>query len=62
MRVVLADPGLKNGFREGRGAPWVSDGYPSGEAKDALVREEGFQCADDHCEVREDVGLYIQKE
>ena len=21
MRVVLADPGLKNGFREGRGAP-----------------------------------------
>ena len=26
------------------------------------MREEGFQCADDHCEVREDVGLYVKEE
>ena len=62
MEVVLADPGLEKGFREGRGASWVSDCYPTGEDKYALMREEGFQCVDDHCEVREDVGLYIQKE
>ena len=62
VSVVLADPDLKNCSREGRGASWVSEGYPTGEDKNALMREEGFQCANDHCEVRWDVGLYIQKE
>ena len=49
--VVLTDPDLKNCFREGRGAAWVSDGYPTGEDKYALVREKCFQCASDHCKL-----------
>jgi hypothetical protein len=62
MGVVLANPDLENCFREGQIAAWVSGGYPTGEDKDSFMREECFHCASDHCELSEDVGLYIEEE
>jgi hypothetical protein len=46
--VGLANPDLENCFRESQIAAWISGGYPAGEDKDSLVREERFYCAGDH--------------